>query len=119
MSAKHLPVFYSQKMEEEPQNNEDQLSSSSEDSGEDSKKVVEAKKPQKITRRQRTQRYIMKIKDDNMDQVMNDILNENKRLRRELEALRVANTSLKREYEELTHALLADRLKNQIPDLEF
>lgn len=92
---------------------------SSEDSSEDEKKKREAKKPVKTTRRQRTQRYIMKIKEDSPDLILSDILAENKKLRKEIEALRVANTSLKREHEELTHALLADRLKNQYPDLEF
>lgn len=93
---------------------------SSEDSSEENeKKKKEAKKPQKTTRRQRTQMYIKKIKDDSTDLILSDILTENKRLRREIENLRVANTSLKREHEELVHALLSDRLKNQYPDLEF
>lgn len=85
----------------------------------DEQKKREAKKPTKTTRKQRTQLYIKKIKDDSADQILTDILTENKRLRREIENLRIANTSLKREHEELIHALLSDRLKNQYPDLDF
>ena len=109
----------SQKMDIEeldPPKSEDR---SSDDSSQSMEKIRETKKPQKTTRRQRTQRYIMKLKDDSTDIILADILAENRKLRREIEALRVQNTSLKREHEELTHALLADRLKNQYPDLEF
>lgn len=126
MSSKHLPVraIYEPpntseyKMEED--DSKPETPNGSDDSSEDDvKKTREAKKPTKTTRKQRTQRYIMKLKEDSPDLILSDILAENKRLRREIEALRVQNTSLKREHEELTHALLSDRLKNQYPDLEF
>ena len=54
-----------------------------------------------------------------LEQVVGDILEENKRLRRDIETLRIQNTSLRREHEELIHALLADRLRIQNPELEF
>lgn len=92
---------------------------SQDSSDEETQKKKEAKKPQKTTRKQRTQKYIKKIQNDSADQILTDILTENKRLRKEIENLRIANTSLKREHEELIHALLSDRLKNQYPDLEF
>ena len=117
-SAKQYKTAIMKKMEED--HCKTPVESSSEDSSyEDEKKAKEAKKPQKTTRKQRTQRYLMKVNNDSREIVLADILDENKRLRRELENLRVANTSLKREHEELTHALLADRLRIQYPDLEF
>lgn len=72
----------------------------------------ENKKPIKLSRKQRVSQYVKRISDDNMEQVLEDILKENKRLRRELETARIQNTSLRREYEELTHAILRDRLGN-------
>lgn len=79
----------------------------------------DAKKPSKSTRKQRVTQFIKKINEDNMQQVTKDVLIENKRLRKEIESLRVANASLKREYEELMHSILKDRLKNQGCDFEF
>ena len=93
-----------------------QLSQISKDSEDENR---EAKKPSKITRKQRVTNFIKKINEDSLEKVMEDILNENKRLRREVESLRVANTSLKREYEEMMHSILQDRLKNQGNDLDF
>lgn len=97
---------------------EEQIMSESNDEYE-SKKSRKEKKPCKTTRKQRTQKYIMKIQNDSLEQVVGDILDENKRLRRDIETLRIQNTSLRREHEELIHALLADRLRIQNPELEF
>ena len=94
-------------------------SQSSEDTMEKRESKKEAKKPSKTTRRQRVNQFIHKINEDTLDQVVKDILEENVRLRKEIESLRVQNVSLKREHEELIHALLQDRLKNQNSDLEF
>lgn len=71
------------------------------------------KKPIKTTRKQRVTSLIKKINEDSLEMVIQDILTENKRIRRELENMRVQNTSLKREYEELMHNILKDRLTNQ------
>lgn len=85
----------------------------------DSEERKETKKPSKTTRKQRISQYVHKVNEDSLEQVMKDILEENSKLRREIESLRVANVSLKREMEELTHCLLQDRLKNQSTDLDF
>lgn len=77
------------------------------------------KRPSKTTRKQRVNALIHKINNDSLDLVVSDILNENKRLRRELESLRVQNAGLKREYEELMHSILSDRLNNQAPHTSF
>lgn len=89
------------------------------DSSQSSEEKREMKKPCKTTRKQRVNQFIRKINDDTIEQVVKDILEENVRLRKEIEALRVQNVSLKREHEELIHAILQDRLKNQNSDLEF
>lgn len=119
--SKHLKQIQQYSLNQMEEDNLSVIGDVSQDSSseEDSIKKKEAKKPQKTTRRQRTQRYIQKIQNDSTDQILTDILAENKRLRKEIENLRIANTSLKREHEELVHALLSDRLKNQYPDLEF
>lgn len=83
-----------------------------EESKEDDKQV-ETKKPLKTTRKQRINKIIYSINNDNIENIMNDIINENKRLHKEIETLRIQNTGLKREYEELIHAILKDRLENQ------
>lgn len=85
----------------------------------ESEEKKEAKKPTKTTRKQRVNQFIHKIHEDSMEQVIRDILDENVKLRKEIESLRVANVSLKREMDELTHSLLRDRLMNQSNDLEF
>ena len=84
-----------------------------------SEEKKEAKKPTRTTRKQRVNQFIHKIHEDSMEQVIRDILDENVKLRKEIESLRVANVSLKREMDELTHSLLRDRLMNQSNDLEF
>lgn len=94
-----------------------EMSQRSEDSS--IEKVQQERKPSKVTRKQRIANYIYRLKDDNIEQVMEDILKENQRLKRELETLRVAQATQKREYDELMHALLQDRLKNQHCDLDF
>ena len=84
---------------------------------EDNKKEI--KKPSKTTRKQRITQYVHKIHEDSLEKVVRDVLEENVKLRKEIESLRVANVSLKRDMDELTHALLQDRLKNQSNDLDF
>lgn len=91
----------------------------SQKSHESEDEIKETKKPSKITRKQRVTKFIKRVNDDSMEKIMEDILNENARLRRELESMRVANTSLKREYEEMMHSIFQDRLKNQGNDLNF
>ena len=88
-------------------------------SSQSSEEKREQKKPVKTTRRQRVSQYIKKINEDNLEQVVKDVLEENTRLRKEIEALRIQNVSLKREHEDLIHALLQDRLKKHGNDLEF
>lgn len=85
----------------------------------ESEEKKEAKKPTKTTRKQRVNQFIHKIHEDSLELVIKDILEENAKLRKEIESLRVANVSLKREMDELTHSLLRDRLMNQSNDLEF
>lgn len=85
----------------------------------ESEEKRDAKKPSKTTRKQRINHFIQKIHEDTLEQVVRDILDENTKLRKEIESLRVANVSLKREMDELTHTLLRDRLMNQTSDLEF
>lgn len=82
-------------------------------------KETENKKPSKMTRKERINTLIRKINNDSIHQVMEDIIAENKRLRRELENLRIQNTTIKRDYEELMHSLLRDRLNNQNLDSDF
>lgn len=85
----------------------------------ESEEKKEMKKPIKTTRKQRVTQFVHKIHEDSLEQVVRDILEENVKLRKEIESLRVANVSLKRDMDELTHALLQDRLKNQSNDLDF
>ena len=85
----------------------------------ESEEKKDVKKPSKTTRKQRVTQFIQKVNNDSLEQVLKDILDENARLRKEIEALRVQNVSLKREQEELMHSLLQDRLKNQSSDLDF
>lgn len=93
-------------------NNQIEMAQIQTDSEEVSPKNDE-KKPIKTTRKQRINNIVKRINQDSLDFVIEDVLAENKRLRRELENLRIQNTSLKREYEELTHTILSDRLSNQ------
>lgn len=96
--------------------NTPEMSQKSEDSVD--KNVVD-KKPTKVTRKQRINKYIQRLHDDSLEMVLEDVLKENQRLKRELETLRIAQASQKREYDDLMHALLQDRLRNQGQDLDF
>ena len=82
-------------------------------------KVAE-KKPKKVEKRQdKIKRIIKQINEDSITDVMRDILIENKRLARDLETLRIQNTSLKKDYDGLHHALLRDRLRVFNTDLDL
>ena len=85
----------------------------------ESEEHKQAKKPSKTTRKQRVTQFVHKIHEDSIDLVLKDILDENVKLRKEIESLRVQNVSLKRDMDELTHALLQDRLKNQSNYTDF
>ena len=85
----------------------------------ESEEKKELKKPTKTTRKQRVTQFVHKVHEDSLELVLKDILEENVKLRKEIESLRVQNVSLKRDMDELTHALLQDRLKNQSNDLDF
>lgn len=81
---------------------------------------VSEKKPKKAEKRQdKIKRIIKQIHEDSITEVMKDILLENKRLARDLENLRIQNTSLKRDHDTLTHALLRDRLSMFNSDLDL
>lgn len=70
--------------------------------------------PSKTTRKTRINNFIKTINDDSLDQVVQDVLTENKRLLREIKTLRESLTSAKKEYEEFVQAILTDRLYNQM-----
>lgn len=69
--------------------------------------------PKKNSRKARINEYIKRIEEDNMEQVLEDILKENKRLHSEIDTARKNLASAKKEYEELVQSILTDRLNNQ------
>lgn len=71
-----------------------------------------ATKPRKY--QERIAAYIQRVKSDNHQFIMEDLIEENQKLRKEIDMMRNVNTSLKREFDEFRETLLQDRISNFI-----
>ena len=69
------------------------------------------------SRKERIRSFIEKLNNDNIQNGLDDILEENKQLQRELETCRKNLTGAKKAYEDLIHAINEDRLKQQIDSI--
>ena len=74
----------------------------------------EVKKPKTQSRKVKIQQYIQKINSDSIEQVLEDILAENKRLQSEIGQLRTQLMNAIKDYEMFIQAILTDRLNNQV-----
>lgn len=71
---------------------------------------VNEKKPKKY--QEKIQKYIKAIQSDSAESILRDILEENERIRKEIDTLRSVNAAQKREYDEFRAMLLSDRISN-------
>ena len=75
---------------------------------------VKVKKPQRRGTKERMTRLIARTTSDSIQDLYEDILNENSRLKNENDKLRNLNISIQREYDELRQGLLCDRMNKLI-----
>ena len=73
---------------------------------------VKAKKEKKPKKEAKSITFVRKLNNDSIGQLMNDIIEENNILKRQVESSRLQFNNLQKEYNEFRNEILKDRMIN-------
>lgn len=74
--------------------------------------IQEEKKPRKPARQQRITKFLQRAEKDNLEWLNEDLIEENKRLVKELETVRNVNAAIQKELSDFRMQLFSDRIAN-------